>query len=421
MKVSVSKSELKGKVSAPSSKSYTIRGLMCAALARGKSELISPLASDDTQAALNVLSQIGTKVRQKNNLWEVAGGSFCKPEGGLFCGDSAATLRFMTAICSLVPGRCRLLAGPSLSRRPVGPLIEALKKLGVNCSSEDGVAPVTVEGGNLEGGVTELRGDISSQFISALLLVSPLARKSVKIRLTTPPESKPYILMTLGCLKQFEVKVDYSLDLREFEVSKQVYHPTSYRVEGDWSSASYFLTLGAMVGEIWVENLNPDSLQGDRVLLNLLKDAGAQIRVGEDSVKVSKSKLNAIKADLSDSIDLLPTLAVLAAVAQGVSEFSGIERARLKESNRVVALSEGLKRMGIEVTEEKDRLLITGGEPKGSTIDSQGDHRIAMAFSLLGLVTGETVINDAECVSKTYPDFWDTLGSIGGKVKLDGR
>ena len=421
MKASVSKSEIKGKVAAPSSKSYTIRGLMCAALARGKSELIRPLVSDDTEAALNVLGQIGIRVRKKKGLWEITGGSFHQSEGGLVCGDSAATLRFMTAICSLVPGRCQLLAGPSLSRRPVAPLIEALKKLGVNCSSEDGVAPVTVEGSSLEGGATELPGDISSQFISALLLVSPLARKSVKIRVTTPPGSKPYILMTLDCLKKFGVRVDCSLDLREFDVSKQAYYPVRYRVEGDWSSASYFLALGAMVGEVEISNLNPDSLQGDRVLLNLLKDAGARIKVAANSIRVSKSNLNAIKADLSDSIDLLPTLAVLAAVARGVSEFSGIEKARLKESNRVAALSEGLKSMGIEVTEERDRLLITGGRLKGSTIDSRNDHRIAMAFSLLGLVTGETLIDDAECVSKTYPDFWNTLKSIGGKVKLDER
>lgn len=419
MKALISKSEVSGRLSAPSSKSYTIRGLMCAALSKGKSELICPLASDDTRVALEVLSRVGASVRQEKNLWEVKGGSFHQPDGELFCGESAATLRFMIAICSLVPGRCRLLAGPSLSRRPVRPLIEALKKLGVNCSSQAETAPVAVEGGGLEGGVTELPGNISSQFISALLLVSPLARKGVKIRLSTPLESKPYILMTLDCLKKFGINVEYSPDLRGFKVAKQNYKPTSYKVEGDWSSASYFLTLGAMAGEVMVDNLNPESLQGDRVLLSLLEDAGALVEKNQDSVKVAKLKLAAIRADLSDCIDLLPALAVLAAVARGVSEFSGIERARLKESNRVSALKDGLERMGIKVTEARDRLTISGGKPKGGFINSRGDHRVAMAFSILGLVAGDTIISDAECVSKTYPSFWSELKSIGGEVKID--
>jgi len=419
MRVSVSKGEVRGKISAPPSKSYTIRGLMCAALASGRSELESPLASDDTIAAASVLRGVGTQVRQGSGLWEVVGGNFCKPREELFCGDSAATLRFMTAICSLVPGRCRLTAGQSLSRRPVGPLIGALKKLGVDCSCENGLPPVVVDGGSLKGGRTDLPGDKSSQFITALLLVSPLAKEGVTIRLTTPLESRPYILMTLDCLGKFGVEVDCSSDFREFEIAPQDYHPASYRVEGDWSSASYFLALGAMAGEVEVLNLNPASLQGDKVLLELLKKAGARVEEEKDLVRVKRADLAAIEADLSESIDLLPTVAVLASVSRGTSEFTGISRARLKESDRIAAVSAGLRKMGIEVIEGADSLKITGGEPRGGTIESYGDHRIAMAFSLLGLVAGETVINRAECVAKTYPAFWDVLRSIGGEVSLD--
>jgi len=162
-------------------------------------------------------------------------------------------------------------------------------------------------------------------------------------------------------------------------------------------------------------------LQGDKIVLNLLRDMSASVKVNKNSVIVSKSRLNAIRADLSDCIDLLPTMAVLAAIANGVSEFVGIERARLKESNRVFALREGLERMGIKVGEERNRLTIAGTEPRGSVIDTKGDHRIAMAFSILGSAAGETIIDDAECVSKTFPEFWDILRSIGGKVKIDGK
>ncbi len=406
---------------APSSKSYTIRGLMCAALAKGESEIIYPLNSDDTEASIEVLTNIGIRIIQDKNSWQVIGGNFYKPDTDLFCGESAATLRFMTAICSLIPGKCRLVAGPSLSLRPVNPLVQALRQLGVNCSCQGELAPVTVEGGELKGGVTELPGNISSQFVSALLLISPFAEKGTKIRLTTPLESKPFVMMTLKCLEEFGIKIESSPDLREFEILRQTYKPAKYMIEGDWSSASYLLALGAVCGEVELENLNPESLQGDKIILNLLRDMGASVIVSKNSVTVRKSRLSAIRADLSDCIDLLPTMAILAAVADGVSEFIGIERARLKESNRVSTLREGLERMGIQVREEANRLTIAGGEPRGSVIDTKSDHRIAMAFSILGSVAGETTIDDAECVSKTYPEFWDILRSIGGKVKIDGK
>jgi 3-phosphoshikimate 1-carboxyvinyltransferase len=419
MKALISKSEINGRVAAPPSKSYTIRGLMCAALARGSSEIINPLNSDDTDAAGDVLRQVGVDVAKKGDVWQVGGGYFHEPAEDLFCRDSAATFRFMTAVSSLIPGKCRLTTGASLARRPIKPLLEALAQLGVDCHAEG--ASVVVYGGRLKGGVAELPGDVSSQFISALLLVAPLAEEGARIRLTTPPESKPYLEMTLDCLGQFGIKVKVSEDFRQFEVPRQEYSPADYRVEGDWSSASYLLALGATLGQVEVTNLNPESLQGDRIVLNLLKDMGARVMVTNNKIVVKKSKLKAITADLSDCIDLLPTLAVLAAVAEGQSQFTGIGRARLKESNRVLALREGLEAMGIPVSEEEDRLIITGSVPRGAAIDSRGDHRIAMAFSLLGLGTGGTTIDGAECVTKTYPGFWDTLKSLGGKVRIDDK
>jgi 3-phosphoshikimate 1-carboxyvinyltransferase len=216
-------------------------------------------------------------------------------------------------------------------------------------------------------------------------------------------------------------------------------------VEGDWSSASYFLALGAVSEGVEVENLSTASVQGDRVILDFLRSMGAQVGIAGKSVTVSKANLKAIQADLSDCIDLLPTMAVLAVLADGVSEFTGIERARIKESNRVLALKEGLGKLGITVTEERNRLTIAGltkqkpvkdseadeegktseegvpeaasPEPKVAVIDSKGDHRIAMAFGVLGIAIGGITIDGAECVTKTFPQFWDILKSIGGKVE----
>ena len=421
MKASISKSEIGGRVTAPPSKSYTIRGLVYAALARGQSSLVHPLGSDDTEATIRVLGQLGVPTRQRAKSWLVAGGGFHQPDGELYCGESAATLRFLTAVSSLVPGRCRLSAGPSLSRRPVRPLIDALRQLGVNCSCQGDFPPVTVEGRTLKGGLTALAGNISSQFVSALLFVSPLAEKGVTIRLTTPLESKPYVLMTLDAMQWFGVSVAFSPELDEFNILRQSYRPTRFRVEGDWSSASYFLALGALAGEVEVKNLSAQSLQADKVLVDFLKEMGASVTLSQKSVRVSQSSLRAIRADLSQCIDLLPTMAVLAAVANGTSQFTGIERARIKESDRVAAVCQGRERMGIRVAQQGDKLMITGGKPRGALIDSRNDHRIAMAFSLLGVVAGGTIIEPAECVSKTYPEFWEVLRSIGGEVKINGK
>jgi 3-phosphoshikimate 1-carboxyvinyltransferase len=394
---------------------------MCAALTRGTSEIINPLGSDDTEAATEVLGKVGVSVRQLEDRWEVKGGEFRQATSDLFCRESAATFRFMTAVSALLPGRHRLTAGPTLTLRPVGPLVEALRQLGINCSSDGGFPPVTIDGEGLRGGTTELPGDISSQFVSALLLVAPRAREEMTIRLTTPLESAPFVLMTLDTMQWFGVSVAFSEEMKVFQVVQQPYKPTRYRVEGDWSSASYPLALGALAGEVTVSKLSPESLQADRKIMEILQDMGASVIVKGNSVTVEKSRLKAIEVDLSNCIDMLPTVAVLAAIADGTSILTSIGRARLKESDRVAAVREGLERMAVPVKVEEDRMLVTGTQPMGAVIDSKDDHRIAMAFALLGTVAGETVLEEAECVSKTYPEFWEEMRKLGAEVKTDGE
>jgi len=394
---------------------------MCGALASGKSQIGHPLGSEDTQVATGVLRKVGARIRQSKQQWTVEGGGFHAPGGDLYCGDSAATLRFMTALSSIIPGTSRLTAGESLSRRPVKALIDAMRHLDVKCSATGELPPVTVEGGRLVGGITSLPGDISSQFVSALLMVAPFAEQSVTVKVTTPLESKPYVLMTMDTMQWFGVTVAASMEMDEFQVFPQKYKPTRYEVEGDWSSASYLLALGALAGDVEVTNLPSETMQGDRMLVDFLQAMGADVVTGRTAVIARQSKLRAISADLSDCIDLLPTMAVLAAVADGTSRFTGIARARLKESDRVAALRDGLARMGISTNEGRDSLTVGGGYPHGAEIDSRNDHRIAMAFSLLGAVAGGTVIGQAECVNKTYPEFWQTLSALGGKVTLDEK
>ncbi|UCC17384.1 MAG: 3-phosphoshikimate 1-carboxyvinyltransferase, partial [Dehalococcoidales bacterium] len=399
MKVSISKSTIKGGVIAPSSKSYTIRALICAALAEGESEIINPLGSDDTEACQDILSTLGVRIEQGTNSWMVKGGTLQQPDRDLYCHESAATQRFMTAVCSIIPGTCRLTSAPSLAKRPVHPLIHPLRQLGVNCTYDEVDSTVTVNGGSLKGGLAELPGDISSQYVSALLFISPYAEDGMTVRLTTPLESKPYVQMTLDCLEHFGIEIKTSGEMREYRIVPQTYKPAQYTVEGDWSSASYLLAAGAIAGNIEVKNLNPGSVQGDKVLLDFLQEMGVSVETRNDSILVRESPLRAIKADLTDCIDLLPTVAVLAAMAEGTSEFNGIARARIKESNRVSAVKAGLEKAGINVIEEKDKLTITGGERNNTVIDSHNDHLFAMAFSLLGLNAGTIEIENAEYIS----------------------
>jgi 3-phosphoshikimate 1-carboxyvinyltransferase len=280
---------------------------------------------------------------------------------------------------------------------------------------------VTIRDGKLQGGKVELPGNISSQFVSALMFVAPLAAEGMTIELTSAPESRPYIVMTRDCMHTFGVEVGHNLDFTHLHIHHQHYKPAKYVIEGDWSSASYLLALGAVAGQTEVVNLYPKSRQADSEIWILLNRMGAHMKAGHGSITMNKSKLHAFRADLTDCIDLLPTLAVLAAVANGVSDFTGIIRARLKESDRISAMKVGLQRMGIKVKEEPDRLLITGGTPHGAVIDSKGDHRIAMAFSILGVLAGDTTIEGAECVAKTFPSYWHILRSLGGQVTLDGK
>jgi 3-phosphoshikimate 1-carboxyvinyltransferase len=390
---------------------------MCAALSPGQSYIRRALSSDDTRAAAEVLQKIGVDVHQSDYGWRVNGGKIKTPDSELFCRDSAATFRFMIALSALVPGTVHLVPGAGLAKRPVAPLIDAMAQIGTKCHMDGPV--VVVEGGSFAGGTVQIPGDVSSQFISALLLAAPLAQQGIHIELTSPLASKPYIDMTIDCLRKFGVRVSAAPDMTDFRVTRQDYRTTDYTVEGDWSQASYLLALGALSGEVVVTDLNAESLQGDRVVLNLLQKMGARLSVRRSSVMVQKSFLHSISADLTDCIDLLPTLAVLAATAEGESHFSGIKGARLKESNRVEALTQELQKMGIRVHDEENLLSIMGGRPRGAVIDSHADHRLAMAFGVLGTAVGETVILGAECVDKTYPEFWKALGVLGAGVVSD--
>ncbi len=418
MKATIGKGIDGGIVTAPPSKSYTIRALFAAALVDGESRINNPLISDDTEAAAEVLSQLGAEIERHSGHWMVAGGHLKPPHQKLDCRQSAATLRFLAPVCAILGGTSRITFAPGLARRPMAPLFDIFSQVGVSAELADNYITIYGAGGRFKANTVTLPGNISSQFTSGLLLAAPLVSGGLTIRLSTPAESKDYLRMTIDCLRKFGIDIEANDNLTDFHAEQQTYKPTDYTIEGDWSSASYFLGLGAIGAQTTVTNLDPASFQADRFMLNCLRRMDAKLMIEQNSVNVTPSRPQPLDTDLNEAIDLLPTIACVAAVAHGQSSITGLRRARLKESDRVKAVAENLKLMGIDVIEESDRLTITGGSLYGAIIDSFGDHRIAMAFAMLATTCGDTVILGAECVNKTYPGFWDDFRKTGGKVIL---
>ncbi|MGB9727114.1 MAG: 3-phosphoshikimate 1-carboxyvinyltransferase [Nitrososphaeria archaeon] len=412
MMVLVKKSCIDGAVRAPPSKSLTHRALVCSSLADGKSELVTPLLCDDTKATLEALETLGTKFSFKRDKVIVEGGQLKAPEREIFCRNSGTTLRFMTAVCSLVGSECKLTGSSSLMRRPIEPLLAALRQLGVDCRLDDMIVSVK---GKPKGGEVKVYGEISSQFISAILLIAPLCEKKTLI-LCEKPSSKPYIRLTLEVQRKFGVKISGE---NMFEVQQQKYKPTMFKVEGDWSSAANILAAAALCGKAAVEELNLESVQADKRIIDMLKMMNVKVNVGGEKVVVEKSDLEAIEFDVTDCPDLFPIACILAAQAKGASIVHGIGRLRFKESNRVDVMIENLKKMGVRTELGEDSLKVYGSKPLGATINPYNDHRIAMAFTVLALVAeGETRILDGECVNKSFPEFWDAMKGLGANIKV---
>jgi len=397
----------------------THRMVILGALAEGRTSIRRPLVCDDTLATLNAVNMLGAKTKAGEDEWIVEGGSTTAPDEAMYCGESGTTLRLMTAVCALADGCVTLTAGPSLSRRPMGPLLDALSSLGVDIHGEAGYPPITVCGkGEISGGETTLPGHVSSQFVSALLLVAPMMRSSLTIRVTTHLQSWPYVEMTMDAMASFGVKASASPGRDVFTAPTGKYRSSKVNVEGDWSSASYLLAAGAVGGEVTVGNLDAGSSQADTAMLDILSRMGAELTVRGDEVTCSRSQLKAVKVDFSDCPDLFPIVSALCSVAEGTSVLTGLERLRLKESDRVAAMAEGLTRMGAEVAEDGGAVRITGGTVRGAELNPYNDHRIAMSLGVLALAAeGDTTIFDAGCVTKSYPGFWAHLEGLGVNVR----
>jgi len=413
--------KLKGIVDAPPSKSYTHRAIMLAGLSNGSTRITHPLLSADPLATIDAMRAAGAKVEISGDAVNVVGNSGkIRAPVLVDVKNSGTTIRIMSSVFSLCDKKVTLTGDESIQKRPMGPLLEALEGVGVKTSSNNGKPPVTVQG-PMKGGVIKIRGDVSSQFISGLLIACPLRNVDTTIEITTEVKSKPYLDVTLDTLSDFGVEIKND-GLRRFEIKGgQSYSRSDYNVEGDYSGAAFILGASALTDEtVTVKNLLPNSKQGDKFFLDMLKMMDVSVkRKGDEVTVVGGKQLQGIDVDLSQTPDLLPITAVMCALAHGKSRIYNVEHARIKECDRISAMVQGLRKMGANIEENRDGMIIKGG-PKlhGATIESFADHRIVMAFAVAGLkAASPTRIDCAESVAVSYPSFIEDMKKLGANLR----
>ena len=432
-------SEIGGVVKAPPSKSYSHRAVILASLAKGTSRLYDMLYSEDTLASIRVCEALGAQINRNDDCLEVigTGGKLHNSSSGpIDLANSGTTLRLMTSVSALSDNEVVLTGDESLQTRPMGLLMDALMPLGVETESLKGneKAPILIKPGYV-GGDTNIYGNVSSQFISSILISSPLSDNGVTLYVLPEFKSKPYVDMTVDIMRKFGVKLlkgyylkheecdkqHQSCRIDEFKVRRQCYEACDYTVEGDYSSASYLLALIAINGgKARIKNLFRNSKQGDKLILDILQKMGAKVIRGEDYVDIgSDGNLKAIDIDLSNAPDLLITVAVLAAMAEGTTNITGVAHARVKETDRIDTTCRELEKLGCKLVEREDGMSITGGVNSG-VVDSHGDHRLAMAFSLIGL-KHDIKITNGEVFDVSFPNFIESMAELGFELELENE
>ncbi len=409
-------------IAVPGSKSLTQRALIAAALANGRSRLLGPLTSEDTDYTSKALGQMGIVVHKDKDEWQVAGngGKIATPTSEIYLGNNGTATRFLTSVAALGYGLFTIDGEERMRERPIGPLMAALQGWGVDISSVAGTAcpPLLINSHGLQGGETILPEGKSSQYLSSLLLVAPYAAQPAILQVHGEVLSKPYVAMTLSVMADFGIEVDCSQDFSRFIIPQGCYRAMDYEIEGDASNASYFWAAAAITaGRVTVSNVPVPSLQGDAGLVPLLARMGCNIsREGGGITVQGRERLEGITVDMGDMPDVVPTLAVVAAFAHGNTVINNIAHLRIKECDRLSAVVTELTRMGARVEEQQDSMIIHGDGGAGlhgAVIDTYKDHRMAMSFAVAGLKVAGVQISDEGCVAKSFPDFWERFSLLG--------
>ncbi|MEN6356018.1 MAG: 3-phosphoshikimate 1-carboxyvinyltransferase [Armatimonadota bacterium] len=425
MKLVVNKSELSGSVEIPGSKSHTIRAAVIASLAEGESIIRRPLVASDTLAAVNACRLLGAEINKPDD-WVVhgVGGRPSVPDNVIDVGNSGTTLYIALGMASLVDGVSVFTGDDQIRRRPAGPIIDALNALGARLESTrgNGMAPIIVSG-PLIGGNVALDGSKTSQYLTSLLISCPLAQSDTTIEVHSLIE-KPYVEMTLRWIKEQGIMLE-NHDFNEFIIpGRQNYKPFDRAVPADWSSAAFFMCAAAITGSgLTLLGLDENDTQGDKAIVDMLRKMGANIewRVesGEQRALVVKSgELHGATLNLSDTPDALPALAVTACFAEGETRLANVPQARLKETDRIAVMREELTKMGADIEELPDGLVIRGSKLKPAVVHGHYDHRVIMALAVAGLcLDGETEIYTAEALGVTFPNFVELMNGVGGNIR----
>lgn len=420
MKCRVDKSRLNGAITCPPNKSYSHRAIFLATLANGKSTLRNVLLSRDTLATVEACKIFGAKIEVDGSTIAVeSSGQIIPNASKIDASNSGTTIRIATALSALADDTIILTGDSSLRKRPMQPLLKALEQLGSTCTSDNGNPPVTVKG-KVNGGVAQISGSISSQFISALMIAGPKMRNGLTLEIDGELVSKPYLDSTIATMKKFHVGVDTITPYKKYSISNQEYKSTEFDVPSDFSSIALLLSAAVLVGEnMSIKATLGDLPQGDKEIISYLERLGVKINIGEKITVTSPKLLNGGRFDLSNNPDLLPPLAILALKTANPIEIFNVKHARFKETDRIAILAKELSKIGVGVTEKEDGLILESPKIlKSAELESSEDHRLFMALTIAGMFVGNCIVTDPDSVDVSYPTFVEDMKKIGAKITI---
>lgn len=422
MSCKIEKSTLVGKIVCPSNKSYSHRAIMLGTLAEKTSVIKNVLQSQDVCSTIDACKKFGADIKEKNNDIIIKGiKDFSKNRLKIDAQNSGTTIRIATAIASLSNNQTVLTGDESLLQRPMQPLLDALESLGAKCSSKDGKPPITVSG-IINGGEVNIPGNISSQFITALMIVGPKTKNGIILNIIGDLVSKPYLDATINMMEKFGVKINTISKYKKYKISPQRYTSTTITIPTDYSSLALLLSSAVLLGdELSFEIQKSDLPQGDEKIIEILKKLGVAISLKNNLITIkSPEKLKGGKFDLKNTPDLLPPLSILSLKTSKPIEIVNVKHARYKETDRISVLSRELQKLGIKVKENDDGMVLDSPEKiHGATLNSENDHRLFMAFCIAGMYVGDCKVSNPESIAVSYPNFISDMNKVGGKIKLE--
>ena len=419
MTCKIEKSQLNGEIVCPSSKSYTHRAIFLAALSDGKSIVKEALYSADTRATIDACKTFGVDVHESGDIISIDNSINLEGEGGIIdVVNSGTTIRIATAIAAISPNKTILSGDSSIKKRPMKPLLDSLESLGAKCISDDGKPPITVSG-TIKGGEVKIMGDVSSQFVSALLIIAPRLQNGLELNIEGNIVSKPYIDSTIASMEKFGVEVETIEKYKKYKIEHQTYKPTEFSVPSDFSNLALLLSATVLIGnDVSIKISMGDLPQGDELFIDILEKMGVIVTLQNNIISLkTPAKLDGGKFDLGNTPDLLPPLAILVLKSQNPIWIYNVAHARFKETDRIKIIAREIKKIGVRVEEKDDGIILYPPENITSAqLDSENDHRLFMAFCICGMYIGGCEVTNPESVEVSYPNFISDLSKIGGNI-----